>query len=144
MPSTPTPYVYPIRDLITVYDGDTMRVIIDLGFSTLRVVTLRLAGLDTPEVTGAQKKVGLQVREVVRAWMRNCGPHTVESTSLDKYGRCLAIVHGKRNGKPETLNDLLLTNNLANGYAGTGLRSWSNAALAEADGNARLLLAKLA
>ena len=42
-------YEYRVKKLISVVDGDTIDVIIDLGFDILFASRVRLAGIDTPE-----------------------------------------------------------------------------------------------
>ena len=41
-----------------VVDGDTIDVIIDLGFKTTVEIRCRLNGIDAPEIRGAQKEAG--------------------------------------------------------------------------------------
>lgn len=49
-----------------VIDGDTVVLDIDLGFDTwLRNQTIRLYGLNTPEITGEEKPEGLKSK----AWL---------------------------------------------------------------------------
>ena len=53
--------------VIKVYDGDTITVDIDLGFGImLRKQTLRLYGINTPEVRGESKEEGKRVRDLLR------------------------------------------------------------------------------
>lgn len=40
---------------VRVIDGDSIIVMLDLGFSTFRRETIRLFGVDTPEVFGVKK-----------------------------------------------------------------------------------------
>lgn len=120
----PVPYVYPIRTVIDVHDGDTMFVLVDLGFDTLRRLDVRVNGLDTPEVTGPDKDVGLIVRDVVRTWMARA--QTLESQELDKYGRSLAELY---NDKGNKLSEFLLTNGMAVTYVGDKKKPWAKPAL---------------
>ena len=108
------PYVYPVREVIKVHDGDSGWVVIDLGFDTYRKINYRVWGLDTPEVTGKQKFAGEPVRDVVIKWMADV--KYIESRELDKYGRCLAEFY---NSKGEALGATLLLNNLAMPYDGS-------------------------
>jgi len=125
----PTPYVYPVRGVTSIYDGDTMRVTLDLGFDTYRHVNLRLAGLDAPEVTGESKDAGRAVRDWVSRQIGKAKQVTVESTEVDKYGRCLAVVYV--DGR--SLNDLLVNGGMALAYSG-GDRAgtWTASKLASA------------
>lgn len=78
-----------------VYDGDTITVDFDLGFFvSMRDQTLRLYGIDTPELRGVEREQGL----VVRDWLREkiLGKKVVIKSYRDKkgkYGRWLADVY---------------------------------------------------
>lgn len=127
--AAPIPFVYPVRSVESQHDGDTLDVVLDLGFDTFRLVTLRLAGLDTPEVTGASKAAGLAVRDWVSRRLRQAKVLTVQSLEVDKYGRSLAILY--LDGKP--LNDDLVARGMALPYnGGNRTGTWTAAALAKA------------
>ena len=60
------PYIYRIKSVLKVVDGDTIDAAIDLGFDISLTKRIRLAGVDTPEsrTTDAnEKKLGLEVKE---------------------------------------------------------------------------------
>ena len=42
-------YEYAIKEVVKVVDGDTIDVLIDLGFDLTKKERIRLAGIDTPE-----------------------------------------------------------------------------------------------
>ena len=42
-------YEYAIKEVVKIVDGDTVDVIIDLGFNLSKKERIRLAGIDTPE-----------------------------------------------------------------------------------------------
>ena len=42
-------YEYAIKEVVKVVDGDTVDIIIDLGFSLSKKERVRLAGIDAPE-----------------------------------------------------------------------------------------------
>jgi micrococcal nuclease len=42
-------YEYKVKEVVKVVDGDTIDVIIDLGFDLSKKERVRLAGIDTPE-----------------------------------------------------------------------------------------------
>ena len=44
-----TMYTYRVSQVVKVVDGDTIDVIIDLGFGIMKKERVRLAGIDTPE-----------------------------------------------------------------------------------------------
>lgn len=125
--SMPTliPYVYPIREIVAVHDGDTITVIIDLGFDTYRRLVLRVNGIDTPEVTGSQKVAGLVVRNAVIEWLKS--PKLIlESKEVDKYGRSLAEIYNANGVK---LSSFLLSQGLARPYWGEKRLDWDKAFL---------------
>ena len=102
-----------------VYDGDTVTVDIDLGFSVV-LRKLRLLGIDTPEMRGGtveSKSDAKQSRDYVRE--KCLGKEVyVESRKKGKYGRYLAIIWTIEDGKKSeiSINDLLIENNLAVEY----------------------------
>ncbi len=125
--TAPVPYVYPIVSVESVHDGDTLTAVIDLGFSTQRVLTIRLNGLDTPEVTGASKAAGIAVRDFVRSMVYTARTLTLESQALDKYGRSLGVVY--LDGI--SLNKLLIASGRALPYDGSNRAgTWTAARLA--------------
>ena len=84
--------------VVDVYDGDTITVDIDLGFSmSLRKLKVRLTGIDTAEMKSKNadsKKRAIEARD----WLRGqCLGKEVylESAGLDKYGRWLGKVYTK-------------------------------------------------
>jgi endonuclease YncB( thermonuclease family) len=81
-----------------VHDGDTLTVDIDLGFSmTLRKLKVRLAGIDTAEMTSDDptlKQKAVTARDWLRGQVLNKDIY-LESGGLDKYGRWLGKIHTK-------------------------------------------------
>jgi endonuclease YncB( thermonuclease family) len=90
-------YIYK-AELIRVVDGDTVDLIIDLGFDTLRKERFRLYGVDAPEMNTAKGKEA-------KAWLIGVlGPYGaiyVQTIQLatkakrDKYGRFLAVLYDR-------------------------------------------------
>ena len=86
-------------NVISVYDGDTITVDIDLGMNLWKKgESLRLWRINTPEVKGVSRTEGLKVRDHVRSLVE--GRQVLLRTILDKrgddstekYGRLLAEV----------------------------------------------------
>jgi micrococcal nuclease len=87
-------YIYK-AELIRVVDGDTVELMIDLGFDTSRKERFRLYGVDAPEMNTAEGKAA-------KAWLIGIlGPYGaiyVQTIQLetkakrDKYGRFLAVL----------------------------------------------------
>jgi micrococcal nuclease len=82
--------------VIAVYDGDTVTAVVDLGFSVTLKITVRLLGIDTPEVRTGNAK---EAAKAARDWLaeRVMGKEVIIRTqkqkgSKDKYGRYLALL----------------------------------------------------
>jgi len=106
-------YVY--KAVVTgVYDGDTVTMDIDLGFSvTLKDQKIRLLGLNAPEVRGEQKELGLVTRDRLR--QKILGRRVFLETHRDKkgkFGRWLGIIWLGE----EDVNQWLLKEGLAKAY----------------------------
>jgi micrococcal nuclease len=99
-----------------VYDGDTIRAHIDLGFNTwIFDMKLRLYGIDTPEIRGEERPLGLLAKEFVEERIP-VGTEIQVMTQKDatgKYGRYLATIFydGGRN-----LNEELIESGNAEEY----------------------------
>ena len=48
----------------SIYDGDTFTVMIDLGFETYKLETIRIARIDTPELRGKETAISYTKVEV--------------------------------------------------------------------------------
>ena len=101
-----------------IVDGDTVDVIIDLGFSILYSTRVRLYGIDTPESRTRDKdeKVrGLLSKDYLKEWLDQGG--VIIRTYRDKkgkFGRVLGeMVVGGRN-----INLLMVNENYAVKYKG--------------------------
>ena len=92
MSDNPDAFVYQ-AELDRVVDGDTVDVILDLGFDVkLHKQRVRLAGIDTPESrTGdlAEKKLGLAAKERLKELC--VGTFKIKELGKGKYGRILGI-----------------------------------------------------
>ena len=106
----------------SVYDGDTFRADVDLGFSAwLKNVKFRMAGIDTPELRGpaAERAAGLAARDRLRELMPVGAPVLIASTKAGKYGRYLADVFIEVSGGPALhVNQVLLDEGHAQPYLG--------------------------
>jgi micrococcal nuclease len=98
-------------NVIKVYDGDTITVDIDLGIGIwLRKQSIRLYGIDAPEVRGSEKIEGKKSRD----WLREkiLGKEIILKTIKDKtgkYGRLLGEIWFEN----ENINDLLVEAGMA-------------------------------
>ena len=90
-----TTRVYEYRAfVVSVYDGDTITVDIDLGFGAkLEAQKIRLFGIDAPEIRGATRPQGIAARDALRDKIE--GMTVTLKTYKDKrgkYGRWLGHV----------------------------------------------------
>ena len=59
-------YEYAIKEIVKVVDGDTIDIVIDLGFNLSKKERVRLAGIDSPESRTKdleEKELGLESKE---------------------------------------------------------------------------------
>lgn len=77
--------------VVSVYDGDSVTVDIDLGMYVSVRATLRLRGIDAPEMGTPE---GLAARDWLRLLLLNSTEQLVVQTSRgDKYGRWLGELY---------------------------------------------------
>ena len=115
-------YEYYVRKVENVVDGDTIDVLIDLGFDILFQSRVRLAGIDTPESRTkdlAEKTLGLESKEYLKKHLKDAKSVVIKTEKMDsseKYGRILGWVYV--NGDTESLNDKMINDGYAWGYMG--------------------------
>jgi micrococcal nuclease len=89
-------YIYK-AELVRVVDGDTVDLIIDLGFDTLRKERFRLYGIDAPEMNTAEGKAAKawlwEALQPLEAIYVQTLQHKIKA-NRDKYGRFLAVLYG--------------------------------------------------
>lgn len=115
--SIPAPYVYR-AEVLSVYDGDTITVALDLGLSIKVRAKCRLLGIDTPEIrtkSAAEKEAAYTARDRVRELIlgKTVVLHSVAKP--DKYGRLLVKVWAEDGS---CVNQLLIDEGLAREYDG--------------------------
>ena len=128
-------YEYYVRKVEGVVDGDTIDVLIDLGFDILFASRVRLAGIDTPESRTkdlAEKALGLEAKEYLKKALKDAKSVVIKTEKMDsseKYGRILGWVYV--DGNTVSLNDMMINDGYAWGYLGdTKIKDFS--ALAKA------------
>ena len=115
-------YEYFVEEVKTVVDGDTIDVVIDLGFDILFASRVRLAGIDTPEsrtTDKAEKVLGLEAKEYLKKQLKDAKSvviRTEKMNSSEKYGRILGWVYV--NGDSESVNNKMINDGYAWGYLG--------------------------
>jgi len=115
-------YEYFVEEVKNVVDGDTIDVVIDLGFDILFASRVRLAGIDTPEsrtTDKAEKALGLEAKEYLKKQLKDAKSvviRTEKMNSSEKYGRILGWVYV--NGDSESVNNKMINDGYAWGYLG--------------------------
>jgi micrococcal nuclease len=115
-------YEYFVKEVKNVVDGDTIDVIIDLGFDILFASRVRLAGIDTPEsrtTDKAEKVLGIEAKEYLKKQLKDAKSVVIRTEKMDsseKYGRILGWVY--INGDSESINNKMINDGYAWGYLG--------------------------
>jgi micrococcal nuclease len=115
-------YEYFVREVKKIVDGDTIDVVIDLGFSILFESRVRLAGIDTPEsrtTDKMEKALGLESKKYLESRIkaaRNVVIKTEKLDSSEKYGRILGWIY--LDGEGNSLNTEMIEKCYAWGYLG--------------------------
>ena len=115
-------YQYFVKEVKSVVDGDTVDVLIDLGFDILFASRVRLAGIDTPEsrtTDKAEKALGLESKEYLKKQLKDAKSVVIKTekmNSSEKFGRILGWLY--INGDTESINDKMINDGYAWGYLG--------------------------
>jgi len=115
-------YEYFVKEVKNVVDGDTIDVIIDLGFDILFASRVKTAGIDTPEsrtTDKAEKALGLEAKEYLKKQLKDAKSVVIRTEKMDsseKYGRILGWVYV--NGESESVNNKMINDGYAWGYLG--------------------------
>jgi len=116
------PYVYRIRSVHKVVDGDTIDADIDLGFDISLTKRIRLAGIDAPESRTKdeyEKKLGLEVKEWLKERLKFAKDILIKTElpdSTEKYGRIIG--HLYINGEEVSINNQMIAEGWAWEYSG--------------------------
>jgi micrococcal nuclease len=118
--------------VLKVIDGDTLDVMIDLGFNIHHKARVRLYGVNAPESRTkdlAEKAMGLKAKTFTADWMAR--HQTVFLKTIagkdDKYGRILAQIYSDKDVKSEQtacLNEDIVSSGYARAYFGAGDKTW--------------------
>tara|TARA_R110000824_G_scaffold24717_3_gene86716 strand:- start:1538 stop:1864 length:327 start_codon:yes stop_codon:yes gene_type:complete len=97
-------YTYRAK-IVKVYDGDTVTAVVDLGFGITNKIKVRLKGINTPELRGDERALGIISRDFLREKILN--KDIVVETFKDKKGK-----YGRYIGtlwiNDENINELLV------------------------------------
>ena len=116
------PYIYRIKTVGKVVDGDTIDADIDLGFDISLTKRIRLAGIDTPESRTTnlkEKELGLESKEWMKKTLAGAKDILIKTElpdSTEKYGRIIG--HLFINGQETSLNNQMIAEGYALAYDG--------------------------
>ena len=93
-----TDFSYRVNKVTKVVDGDTIDVIIDLGFDIMYKSRVRLFGIDTPESRTrdlVEKKYGLMSKDYLKEALKNAEKIVIKThkgEETGKFGRILGEI----------------------------------------------------
>ena len=118
--STNKTFIYNVVQVERVVDGDSVVLLLDLGFNIFYKVDVRIQGVDTPEKNTLEGKI---VKAKVEEWLTNKNNLVLVSKELDKYGRVLGDITEGNNGL--SLHKWLLDKKVARVYNGEKKVDWT-------------------
>lgn len=90
-------YTRKIVEVKKIVDGDTVDLVVDLGYTITITDRFRMEGYDAPETyrpkSEAEKEAGLKVKEKLETLLSNADQLYVKSSKTGKYGRYLATIY---------------------------------------------------
>lgn len=111
-------YEYIVKEIVKIVDGDTVDIVLDLGFDVYRKERVRINRVDTPESNSKdvnEKKLAVEAKNYVSTWMINQKKIRIKTLKDDKYGRLLGEFYGDGD---VCLSDLLINDGYAWAYDG--------------------------
>lgn len=97
------------RYLHGVYDGDTIDMLIDVGFGMYSRQRIRVLGVNTPELRGDDKQEGQRFKQLTLDWMiegwnfsNGEFPFIIRTEKSDSFGRYLADITRKSDSQSLT------------------------------------------
>ena len=125
-PSRKSCYNFRVTEIVKVVDGDTIDVLIDLGFDLYKKERVRIAGVDTPEKRTRdleEKELGIHATN----WMKDKLNETIKGDEeltirtelkggVGKYGRLLGWLYV--GDATLSLNEQMITEGYALAYDG--------------------------
>jgi len=116
-------FTYPVLDVVRVHDGDTCTLLVDMGFHLQRVISIRIQGIDTPELRGTSLAAARLARDLAKTWLVAATEPVLVSRKLDKYGRVLGDIVDRDTN--DTLAEYLLIAGVAHRYDGGTKTPWT-------------------
>jgi len=125
-PSRKSCYNFRVTEIVKVLDGDTIDVLIDLGFELFKKERVRVAGVDTPEKRTKnleEKELGIDATN----WLKDKLEEVLEGDEeliirtelkggVGKYGRLLGWLY--IGDELVSLNEQMITEGYAHAYDG--------------------------
>jgi len=115
-------YEYRVKNVTKIVDGDTIDVVIDLGFDIYFSSRVRLAGIDAPESRTRdlkEKALGLESKDYLKKRLEqatNIVIRTEKVNSSEKYGRILGWIY--LDGETKSVNHEMIEKGYAWEYLG--------------------------
>ena len=115
-----------INDIVSIYDGDTFKVNINSYPPIIgKKMSIRLNGIDTPEIRGSkckkEKQLAYKAKRLTVNTLRNAKVIELRNIQRGKYFRIVADVYVD----DKSLADILISNKLAVSYdGGTKTKDW--------------------
>jgi micrococcal nuclease len=100
-------------EVISIYDGDTFTVMIDLGFEVYKQETIRIARIDTPELRGKEKTEGYRSKDFLVKLLASGNCYLIYK-GRGKYGRAICEVY--TSDAQINISDYMLENGYAKKY----------------------------
>lgn len=92
-------YEYSVKEVVKVVDGDTVDIVIDLGFDLSKKERVRLAGIDCPESRTSddeEKIMGNESKEYLKSRLESLVNVKVKTEKDGKYGRMLGWLYDEQ------------------------------------------------
>jgi len=114
--------------VLDVIDGDTLDLVVDLGFDVHFRVRVRLHGINTPESrtsNKAEKELGLKAKAYTKDWTTRHSTVFVKTVKdkKEKFGRILAEIYSDEL-KTACLNEDIIEAGFARKYNGEARGGW--------------------
>jgi micrococcal nuclease len=106
-------YEYKVKEIVKVIDGDTIDLVLDLGFGLYKKERVRLGDIDAPETrtrNPLEKEYGKAAKAYVENWFRNHSEFICKTEKEGKYGRTIGYVCNSDN---IYINDAMIENGIA-------------------------------
>lgn len=110
-------------EVVKIIDGDTLDLMVDLGFDIHHKVRVRLYGVNTPEsrTSDEEEKVrGLAAKDYVMKWIKESEIIFIQTIKdkTEKYGRVLAKVYSDEKQSACLNDDLIKSGNAVEYFGG--------------------------